>query len=52
MKRRINVRYKRRTPRPAVRKQQILRKEAQKRAKYPVYTVYHHKTIPRYKRSA
>lgn len=51
MKRR-NVRYKRRTPRLAVRKQQILRKEAQKRAKYPTYTAYRHKTIPRYKRSA
>lgn len=52
MRRRNNVRYKRRTPRPAVRKKQILRKEAQKCAKYPIYTAYHRKTIPRYKRSA
>ncbi len=52
MKRRNNVRYKRRTARPAVRKQQILRKEAQKRAKYPIRAVYHHKTLPCYKRSA
>ena len=52
MKRRRNVRYKKRTPRPAVRKQQILRKEAQKCAKYPIRTNYRHSTLPRYKRSA
>ncbi len=52
MKRKTYVRYKRRTPKPAVRKQQILRKEAQKRAKYPVRMAsYRHSQI-HYKRSA
>ena len=40
MRRRIYRRYKRRTPRPAILKQQILRKEAQKRAKYPMRLIY------------
>ena len=48
MKRKTYVRYKRRTPKPAVKKQQILRKEAQKRAKHPSYR---HSQI-HYKRSA
>ena len=41
MKRRTYYRrYRKRTPRPAVLKQQILRKEAQKRAKYPMRIIY------------
>lgn len=40
MKRRTYRRYRRRTPRPAVLKQQILRKEAQKHAKYPMHIIY------------
>lgn len=52
MKRRNHVRYKKRTPRPALRRQQILRKEAQKRAKYPIRATYRCKALPHYKRSA
>lgn len=36
MKRKPYLRSKKRTTKPAYRKQQILRKEAQKRAKYPM----------------
>lgn len=36
MKRRTHRHSRRRTPRPAAFKQQIMRKEAQKRAKYPL----------------
>lgn len=40
MKRRMHRHPRKRTVRPAVFKQQMLRKEAQKRAKYPLRIVY------------
>ncbi len=53
MKRGNHVRHKKRTTKPAVRKQQMLRKEAQKRAKYPIRTVRHFSVpVQHYKRSA
>lgn len=42
MKRRINRHLRKRMPKPAIRKQQIIRKEARKRAKYPMRMVYIH----------
>lgn len=44
MKRRPYVRSKRRTARPASLKQQKIRKEAQKRAKYP-YRIYYGRSV-------
>lgn len=53
MKRRNNVHYKKRTKKPSVRKQLILRKEIQKRAKYPIRTMRHFRVAIRNgKRSA
>lgn len=53
MKRANRVRYKKRTTRPAARKQQLLRKEAQKRAKYVIRTVRQsHAPMRHYERSA
>lgn len=45
MKRKRYLRYKKRKTRPAVIKQQLLRKEAQKRAKYPIRAVYLHTAV-------
>ena len=42
MKRRIYRHLRKRMSKPAVRKQQIMRKEAKKLAKYPLKTVYIH----------
>ncbi len=39
MKRKVTVRSKKRTTRPAALKQQILRKEERKQSKYPVRVV-------------
>ena len=53
MKRKPYLRSKKRTAKPAYRKQQILRKEAQKRAKYPMRETYIRSAPLRYrKRSA
>ncbi len=53
MKQGNQVRHKKRTTKPAVRKQQILRKAAQKRAKYPIRAVRHFSVpVHYYKRSA
>ena len=47
MKRKVNVRSKKRTTRPAVLKQQIIRKEERKQAKYPVHVVHVSTVMPR-----
>ena len=52
MKRRTYAHSRRKTNRPAVLKQQILRREARKRAKYPMRTVYHYPAFIRSIRGA
>ena len=52
MKRRTYAHSRRKTNRPAVLKQQILRREARKRAKYPMRTVYHYPAFIRRSRGA
>lgn len=47
MKRKVNVRSRKRTTRPAVLKQQIMRKEERKQAKYPVHVVHVSTAVPR-----
>ena len=47
MKRKVNVRSKKRTTRPAALKQQIMRKEERKQAKYPTRVVYASVAVPR-----
>jgi len=47
MKRKVNVRSKKRTTRPAALKQQIIRKEERKQAKYPVHVVHVSAVMPR-----
>ena len=47
MKRKVNVRSKKRTTHPAVLKQQIIRKEERKQAKYPVHVVHVSAVMPR-----
>lgn len=47
MKRKVNVRSKKRTTRPAALKQQIMRKEERKQAKYPVHVVHVSAVMPR-----
>ena len=42
MRRQTHAHCRRRANRPAVLKRQILRREARKRAKYPMRTVYHY----------
>lgn len=51
MKRRNYWHSHRRTPRPAVRKQQLMRKEAQKREKYPLKLIHVHSVRLRQARS-
>ena len=43
MKRRTYAHARRRTNRPAILKRQILRRKAQKRAKYPLHIVYRYR---------
>ncbi len=47
MKRKVTVRSKRRTTRPAVLKQQLLRKEERKQDKYPMRVVRVRAVMPR-----
>lgn len=47
MKRKLNVRSRRRTTRPAAMKQQIMRKEERKQAKYPTRVVHVSTVVPR-----
>ena len=47
MKRKVNVRSRKRTTRPAAMKQQIMRKEERKQAKYPTRAVYVTTAVPR-----
>ena len=47
MKRKVNVRSIKRTTRSAALKQQIMRKEERKQAKYPVHAVHVSTVMPR-----
>lgn len=52
MKRKTHERYKKRTQKPAVKKQLMERKRAQKAAKYPMRAKQHYQVPIRVKRSA